>query len=225
MVRLAGTTTRRARRSPIFRSSAPTTQHPWCRGIVQGKLVHVTPSKLAAFRTAGERAVTVNTLLPVVYDELRRLAARHLQSESRGHTLQATALAHEVYLKLIEQTRVEWAGRAHVMAIAAALIRRVLVDHARAAAAQKRGAGRTPITLTWADAEVEGPNFDVLDVNDALAALQGLSARQAAVVELKFFGDLTNAEIAEALGISETLVKNEWRFARAWLAARLGGAR
>lgn len=185
----------------------------------------MTPPKPATAQTAKVATATVDALLPLVYDELRRLAARHLQSESRGHTLQATALAHEVYLRLIEQTRVEWAGRAHVMAIAAALIRRVLVDHARAAGAQKRGAGRTPVTLTWVDAEVAGPSFDVLDLNEALAALQQLSARQAAVVELKFFGDMTNAEIAEALGISETLVKSEWRFARAWLAARLGGDR
>lgn len=161
-------------------------------------------------------------LIPVVYDELRRLAGAHLRAERPGHTLQATALAHEVYVKLIDQTRVSWTGRAHFMAVAAELIRRILVDHARTRLAQKRGGGRQRITLAAAGALEAAPGFDVLDLNNALLELGRLSRRQARVVELKFFGGLENGEIAEAMEISETLVKNEWRFARAWLATRLG---
>jgi RNA polymerase sigma factor (TIGR02999 family) len=173
------------------------------------------------FALPPERDRDANTLVPLMYARLRELAAAHLKRESKGHSFQATALAHEVYLKLAEQTRVAWTGQAHLMAVAAALVRRVLVDHARAKATLKRGAGRERVTCSGVESPPTESGFDVLDLNDALTGLHALSERQAKVVEMKFFAGLANHEIADALGVSETLVKNEWRFARGWLAARL----
>jgi RNA polymerase sigma-70 factor, ECF subfamily len=168
----------------------------------------------------GDRA-SVDQLVPLVYDELRRLAAGHLRSERPFHTLQATALAHEAYVRLIDQTRVSWVGRSHFLAVASEVIRRILVDHARARGAAKRGSGLAPVVLDGGVLAADGPDLEFLDLDEALGELGRLSPRQARVVELKFFGGLENREVAESLGVSETLVKNEWRFARAWLAARL----
>lgn len=168
---------------------------------------------------AGER------LLPVVYDELRRQAARAMRREGE-HTLQATALVHEAYLRLVDQRRVEWKNRAHFFGIAARVMRRVLVDHARARHAAKRGGGATAIALAdegHADANAPAP-LDLLALHDALERLAALDADQARVVELRYFGGLSIEETAEAMGTSPATVKREWAVARAWLRRELGGA-
>ncbi|MHC4991873.1 MAG: ECF-type sigma factor [Planctomycetota bacterium] len=163
-------------------------------------------------------------LLAAVYGELRKLAAHYLHHERRGHTLQPTALVHEAYLRLIDQSAVDWQGRAHFFAVAAQMLRRVLVDHARARGAEKRGGGRRRVELhdVWPDGR-ERPGLDLLDLDDALVELGQLHDRQRQVVELRFFGGLTIAETANVLGIAEPTVKKDWRTARAWLSWRLSG--
>jgi RNA polymerase sigma-70 factor (ECF subfamily) len=167
---------------------------------------------------------SANKLVPLVYNELRALAASKLSQERAGHTLQPTALAHEAYLKLIDQTRVEWQGRAHFLAVAAEVIRRILVDHARAHQAAKRGGGRR-LSLNTAGVEaaaaLPAAGIDLLDLDVALAELATLDHRQARGVELRFFGGLDVRETAEVLGVSERTVKGDWRIARAWLRDRL----
>lgn len=172
---------------------------------------------------AGD-ASAANKLLPLIYGELRALAASKMSQERAGHTLQPTALAHEAYLKLVDQTRVQWQGRAHFLAVASEVIRRILVDHARAYRAAKRGGGRR-LSL---DADGIEPvaqqslgGIDLLDLDAALAELGALDGRQARVVELRFFGGLDVRETAEVLGVSERTVKGDWRVARAWLQDRL----
>lgn len=155
-----------------------------------------------------------------VYDELRELAARQLARERADHTLQPTALVHEAWMKLIDQSSVAWQGRAHFLGIAAQAMRRILVDHARARARLKRDGGRRDPALDL-EAEIGGGTVDVLGLDRALDVLHGLSERQARIVELRVFGALELQEIACALGISESTVRREWRFARAWLAEGL----
>ena len=155
-----------------------------------------------------------------VYDELRELAARYLARERVDHTLQPTALVHEAWLKLIDQSRVEWRGKAHFLSIAAQAMRRILVDHARARNRTKRDAGRREIVVDLAD-EVADDDVDVLVLDHALDELRGLSERQAKLVELRVFGALEMQEIACAMDLSESTVRREWRFARAWLAEAL----
>jgi RNA polymerase sigma factor (TIGR02999 family) len=170
---------------------------------------------------AGER------LLPVVYDELRRQAERAMRRENEAHTLQATALVHEAYLRLVDQRRVEWKSRAHFFGIAAQVMRRILVDHARGRLADKRGAGAKRITLEDANvgaAEEAGSAVEVLDLHDALERLAALDATQARVVELRYFSGLNIEETAEALDISPATVKREWSVARAWLRRELSVA-
>ncbi len=164
----------------------------------------------------GEDAVA--KILPLVYPEIRALAAHHLQRERTDHTLQPTALANEAYLRLVDQSRVQWQGKAHFMGIVSTMIRRVLVDHARARAAQKRGGRAERVALESADLQSSNPVIDVLSIDEALTALAARSERHAEIVQLKVFGGLTNDEIAELVGVSESTVKNEWRFAKAWLA-------
>lgn len=164
---------------------------------------------------AAEGASAVERLTPLLYPELRALAERHMKRERADHTLQPTALVNEAYLRLIDQTRVRWQGRAHFMAIAALMIRRILIDHGRRP--------RLPrVALDEGDCGSAPATIDLLDLDEAIDALERLSARQARVVVLKLFGDLQNTEIAEVLDVSVTTVKNEWRFARAWLGDRLG---
>jgi RNA polymerase sigma-70 factor (ECF subfamily) len=161
-------------------------------------------------------------LLPVVYQELRRLAANYLRGERTGHTLQPTALAHEAYLRLAGQKHYE--SRTHFMGVAARAMRGILVDHARRRKAQKRGGGQTPLPLD-ATMIVEGGvpvAFD--DLDRALVDLARLSARQARVVELRYFGGLTIEETAEVLGVSAITVKRDWATARAWLFRELTGS-
>ncbi|HKF42343.1 MAG TPA: sigma-70 family RNA polymerase sigma factor [Thermoanaerobaculia bacterium] len=162
-------------------------------------------------------------LMPIVYGELRRLAAHYLQIERSGHTLQPTALVHEAYLRLVDQKNVAWQNRAHFFGIAAQMMRRILVDHARRRAAQKRDAAAYRLDLEDpgrpADREPE-----LLAVHEALTELERLDARQARIVELRFFGGLSVEETAEAAGVSTATVKREWRTARAWLRRELDTA-
>lgn len=163
-----------------------------------------------------ERAV--DELLPFVYQELRRLAAAYMSREREGHTLQPTALVHETYLKLIDQRQVDWKNRAHFFGLAAEIMRRILVNHARDRRAAKRGGEDQKVSLTVAiDSLSSKPDFDVLALNEAMERLAQIDSRKARVVELKFFGGLKTDEIAEVLQISDATVERDWTFARAWL--------
>lgn len=168
-------------------------------------------------REAAER------VLPLVYDELRRIAAVHLQGERAGHSLQATAIVHEAYLQLASRSALRWPSRAHFYAFAAHLIRRILVDHARARHSAKRGGRLQRLPLSEIDdlPATAAPSPDLLALDEALSALGALDARKAAVVELRFFGGLSLDETAAQLGISAETVGREWRRARAWLFDRL----
>jgi RNA polymerase sigma factor (TIGR02999 family) len=175
---------------------------------------------------AGEPAAA-DRLLPVVYAELRRQAARAMRREESGHTLQPTALVHEAYLRLAEQ-RVTWRSRGHFFGVAAQLMRRILVDHARERHAAKRGGGVQSITLAGnepADAASRADqDVDVLALHEALERLTALDPEQGRLVELRYFGGLNIEETAEALGISPATVKREWAVARAWLRRELGAS-
>ena len=160
-------------------------------------------------------------LMPLVYDELRALAVAHLRRERPDHTLQPTALVHEAYLRLVDQTRVAWKDRFHFFAVAAEAIRRVLVDHARAKRAAKRTAPGPRVTIDATLRTTGEDDVDLLDIDDALQRLAALDARRARVVELRFFGGLSLEETAQALGVSEGTVKGDWRLARAWLEREL----
>jgi len=167
------------------------------------------------------RQDALERLLPEIYAELRRLASSYLWRERRDHTLQATALVHEAFLKLIDQRAVRWQNRAHFFGIAAQAMRRILVDHARAHAAAKRGDGERPVSLE--DVVVIGamPDEEMLALHEALLRLEALDPQQGRVVELRFFGGLTLDETAEVLHISPATVGREWTLAKAWLYAEL----
>jgi RNA polymerase sigma factor (TIGR02999 family) len=170
---------------------------------------------------SGGDAGARDALLPLVYHELRRVARHHLRHERPGHTLQPTALVNEAYLKLVGLSRVKWQDRAHFFAVAARLMRRILVDHARGRAAAKRGGVRTAMTLDDAVAFSREPDLDVVALDAALARLAELDPRQERIVELRFFSGLEVDETARVLGISTATVKREWRTARAWLYREL----
>jgi RNA polymerase sigma factor (TIGR02999 family) len=161
-------------------------------------------------------STALDRLMPLVYNELRRIAARYLHSERSGHTLQTTALVHEAYLRLIDETHIQWQGRAHFFGVAATLIRNILVDHARANKALKRGGGAQKVSLDEAIA-VAGNEVDVLAVDDALSELVKIDAQQAKIVELRFFSGLTIEVTAEVLGISVSTVKRDWVLAKTWI--------
>ncbi len=171
---------------------------------------------------SGGASDAANRLLPLVYDELRALAAGYLRHERADHTLQPTALVHEAYLKMVDQTSVTWQNRSHFFGIAAQAIRRILVDHARARHALKRGGKRLRMTLNEELAGGEDPELDLLAIDDALHKLADLSERQCRIVELRFFSGLTVEEVAEILAVSPRTVKGDWRVARAWLKRELG---
>ena len=172
---------------------------------------------------AGD-AAALEQLLTRVYGELRRIARRRLRRERSGHTLAATDLVHEAYLKLLPVERVDWRSRAHFFAIASRAMRNVLVDHAVRRGAAKRGAGATVLTLEDHDAAREQPLDDLIALSEALTRLEQLDARQARVVECRYFGGLTLEETAEALKTSPATVSRDWTFARAWLHNELAGA-
>jgi len=182
------------------------------------------PTSLLLGFGAGD-ATAREELLPLVYDELRRIAASYLSLERPGHTLQPTALVHEAYLRLIDQRRVDWRNRAQFVGLAAMMMRRVLVNHARDRSAAKCGSGAEHVPLSLAVTAFEQPQVDVLAIHDALERLQGLDPRKSEVVELKFFGGLTTNEISEVLQISSATVEREWSFARAWLYDAIAGGR
>jgi RNA polymerase sigma-70 factor, ECF subfamily len=160
-------------------------------------------------------------LIEVVYPELRRMARRYLRAERQGHTLQATALVHEAYLRLVGQMDKDWKNRSHFFAVAASLIRRILVDHARNRKAQKREGVRQRIELTDGLAISESRLDEVLAIDAALERLATWDPRQCRVVELRFFAGLTEEEVAEALGVTSRTVKRDWVTARAWLTREL----
>lgn len=176
---------------------------------------------LTAWRNGDTSAA--DQLMPLIYDELHRSAARAMRGESTGHTLQPTALVNEAYLRLVDQSRAVWQNRAQFFGVAAQVMRRVLVDHARARLSEKRGGGARAITLDdLRDASLPPIDVDILDLNEALEKLAALDPVQARVVELRYFTGLNIDETAEALGISPATVKREWTVARAWLRRELG---
>jgi RNA polymerase sigma factor (TIGR02999 family) len=168
----------------------------------------------------GDRQA-LEKLTPLVYDELRRLAGRYLRHERPGHTLQSTALVHEAYMKLVGQTSVRWQNRAHFFGIAAQMIRRILVDYARARKAERRGSGAERLSLDEAIALPGSPDLDLIALDDALDGLARMDPRQCRVVELRFFAGLTLEETAEVLQISIATAKRDWVSAKAWLAREI----
>lgn len=156
-------------------------------------------------------------MLPSVYQELKRLAAIHLSREDPNHTLQPTALVHEAYLRLVDQTNVDWRNRAHFFGVAAEMMRRILVNHALARRTAKRGGGDTRISLDDAVSFFETRDLDLVALDEALAGLTLLDARQGRIVELRFFAGLSIEETAEVLDVSPATVKREWSTAKAWL--------
>ena len=160
-------------------------------------------------------------LAPVVYDELREHAARALARERANHTLQPTALVHEAFLALADGTQVDWRGRTHFFAVAARCMRRLLVDHARRHNAARHGGGRVQALIDEHDVPALGRPIDALEFDEVLSRLTTRAPQGAQVVELRFFGGLTEPETAMALGISERTVRREWKTARAWLRAEL----
>jgi RNA polymerase sigma factor (TIGR02999 family) len=163
----------------------------------------------------------LDALLPVVYQELRRLAAAYLRRERPGQTLQPTALVHEAYLRLMKDRPDRWQNRAHFCAIAAHSMRQILIERARARGAQKRGGAQPRVTLDEALVAGAEPSVDLVALDQALARLEALDPEQARLVELRFFGGLTIEETAEAMNISPATVKRHWTVARAWLAREL----
>jgi len=159
----------------------------------------------------------LDRLVPIVYDELRRQAARYLRHERAGHTLQTTALIHEAYIRLIDQKNVHWQNRAHFFGIAAQLMRRILVDHARTRKRAKRGGSDIRVPLEDAVAIARAPQLDVVALDEALNRLAEIDEQQGKIVELRFFSGLTVEETAEVLGISPATVKRDWSMAKAWL--------
>ena len=159
--------------------------------------------------------------MPLVYLELKRIAARQLAGERPGHTLQATALVNEAYLRLVDQHSVDWRNRAHFFSIAAETMRRILVNHAIKRRSEKRGAGATLLPLDEANSFSDRREVDLILLDEALTRLASLDNTQARIVEMKFFAGLSTEEVAEVLSTSESTVKREWRSAKAWLAAQL----
>lgn len=159
----------------------------------------------------------LDKLLPVVYDELRRQAARYLRRERPGHTLQTTALIHEAYLRLIDQKSVQWQNRAQFFGIAAQMMRRILVDHARTKHRAKRGGSDIRVSLTDATKVSKDPGVDLVELDEALNRLTKIDPQQSKIVELRFFSGLNVEETAAALQISPATVKRDWKVAKAWL--------
>ncbi len=169
----------------------------------------------------GDQAA-LEKLMPLVYNELRRLATNYLRRERGSHTLQPTALVNEAYLKLVGQRKTKWQNRAQFFAISAQLMRRILVDHARRHTAEKRGgSAQQRLSITSAEELVTQPAVDLLALNEALDELEKMDPQQSRIVELKFFGGLSIPETAEVLGVGHATVEREWKSARAWLRRRL----
>ena len=173
---------------------------------------------------SGGNQAALDRLMPLVYAELRRLARARLRRERPGHLLQTTALVNEAYLRLVDQRHVRWQNRAHFFAIAAQLMRRILVDHARRKGAAKRGGGVEQVSLAEIP-DLPARRLDVLALDDALSRLSAMDPRQGRIVELRCFGGLTADETAEVLAISPRTVRREWTMAKAWLHRQMSGNR
>jgi RNA polymerase sigma factor (TIGR02999 family) len=187
-------------------------------GLSSAEVTTLVNLSQAGDQGAGQR------LMEAVYDELRRLAGAYLAHQHAGHTLQPTALVHEAFIKLIDHDHSKWSGRAHFFAVAAKAMRHILVDHARARKADKRGGDWSRVTLDAALMHVGDKGVDTLIVNEALEDLAKLDDRQARIVELRFFGGLSVPETAALIGASERTVKRDWQVARAWLTRELSSA-
>jgi RNA polymerase sigma factor (TIGR02999 family) len=188
-------------------------------GTVQGKPPTEVTVLLGRWRNGDREAL--DSLIPLVYDELRRIAQHYLRNERQEHTLQSTALVHEAYVRLIRQDLPQWQNRAHFFAVAAQLMRQILVDHARAFRAEKRGGGAYRLALDEAEQDARPIDIDIVALDDALNTLSLMDPQQGKVVELKFFGGLSIEDTAEVLGVSASTVKRDWITARAWLHREL----
>jgi RNA polymerase sigma factor (TIGR02999 family) len=182
---------------------------------------HEITQLLLAWSEGDKQAL--DRLVPLVYDELRRLARSYMRKERAGQSLQTTALIHEAYLRLIDANRAQWRDRAHFFGVAARLMRQILVARARERGCQKRGGGAQQVSLDEAMVIDERLDEDLVALDEALAELAEFDARKAQVVELRFFGGLTEKEIAEALDVSTETVRRDWRLARSWLRRKLSG--
>lgn len=169
---------------------------------------------------AGQRG-DLDALMAAIYHDLRRLAASHLRGERRDHTLSPTALVHEAYVRLIDQCNTDWSSRLHFFAVASRIIRRILIDHARARDAEKRGGDRTLVSLCDHDVASPGRDVDILALDEAMQELAALDEQQARIVELRYFGGCTVEEIAQLLSIGKRTVDRDWQAAKAWLFLRL----
>ncbi|MEM7585066.1 MAG: sigma-70 family RNA polymerase sigma factor [Acidobacteriota bacterium] len=192
------------------------------RNASRGKTPDVT-GLLSSWR--GGDAGAISELMPAVYSHLRQLAERAMRGERRDHTLQATALVHEAFMRLSESAPIQWTDRRHFYAVAAGMMRRILVDHARALRTERRGAGWQKVQLGESDPVGKPPEIDLLALDEALDRLHRVDARKAQVVELRFFGGLSVAETAEVLAVSKPTIVLDTRLARAWLFSRLEESR
>jgi len=180
---------------------------------------HPVTSLLEKLRDGDEAAL--ERLLPLVYEELRRIAQRHLRRQSVGHTLNTTALVHEAYIKMVDQTSAAWADRTHFFAVAACAMRQVLINHAHKHSTAKRGGGWRRIPFDETLLPVDDQAEMLLALDEALTRLAGLNERLSRVVELRFFGGMTEEEVATALGVSDRTVRRDWLKARMWLYTEL----
>ena len=176
---------------------------------------------LVAWRRGDEQAL--ERLLPLVYRELHRAARAAMRGERSGHTLEPTALINEAYLRLVDLRQLDWQDRAHFLAVSARLMRRILIDHARAHRYQKRGGGAVKVTLDGNIAISSEPGRDLVALDDALQALAQVDERKSQVIELRFFGGLTVEETATVMRVSVDTVMRDWKMAKAWLLRELGG--
>jgi len=193
--------------------------HWWCEVFVSHGLTEQTTNLLNAARGGDRQAA--DDLMSLLYGEFRRLAAHYLKSERHEHSLQPTALVHEAFLRLVNQRDVDWKGRSHFFAVGAQAMRRILVDHARRKKREKHGGNRHRIALNDQLTISKRYDEDLIAVDDALKDLSEIDPRQAKIVELRFFGGLTVAEVAEVLGVSKRTVESEWTIVRAWLRRQL----
>ncbi len=179
-------------------------------------------TRLLSAWSHGDREA-LERLAPAVEEELRRIAARHLTRERRGHSLQSTELVNEAFLRLIDWKTVEWRDRVHFYAVASKMMRRILVDHAKRRAAEKRGGGEMAVTITDANSPGTAPAVNLIALDHAMDRLAAFDERKAGIVELRFFGGMNETETAEVLNVSVRTVQRDWQLARAWLFRELGG--
>ena len=184
----------------------------------------VSPANVTALLGEWSRGnqTALDRLLPLVYAELRRVAARQLRNERANHTLQPTALVHEVYLRIVDQRQVDWQNRAHFFGVAARVMRRILVDHARRHGASKRGDGVRCVSIDEAKDMAASTEMPILALDQALDRLESVDSDLARIVELRAFGGLTIEEAAHVLGVSPSTAKRDWRTAKSWLNRELG---